>query len=228
MSLVVVLTIALSAQLALLGWIAGLGATGASAGALVGAAIGASCGGVALRRAPIFAAMLAFGGLGMTLGWWADLGFRSAAEVSAHARAPFDLLWCRSAPGPASLAGLPGLGHVFSWMNAGMLALGMPAVALVRRRAGCAHRDGFAATALCAAAMALGMLAGSVAAGVVAAQLAPAQIVIADWALMSVGMLAGMALAERAPRWLAQMPRHAAIATSAQPTTVTRNPSAPA
>lgn len=215
-------------QIGLLAWVAGFGGFGVCLGLGVGMLVGAIAARTLLARAPGVVAMLVFGGLGMMLGWWADLGFRSAAEVAAHARAPLDLLWCRSPAGPASLAGLPGLGHVFSWMNAGMLALGMPAVALARRRFGCAHGRGIAAAAACALAMALGMSAGSVAAGVVAAHLTPSIVVLVDWALMSAGMLAGMELAERAPRWLAQIPRHAASATSAQPSTVTPNPAAPA
>ena len=221
-------TIALALQLGLLAGVAGLGVSGAVCGAALGLGLGAVAARWLTGRAPVAAAMLAFGGLGMTLGWWADLGFRSAAAVAAHARAPLDLLWCRGPAGPASLAGLPGLGHVFSWMNLGMLALGLPAMAWARRRTACRHRSGVCAAIGCALAMTLGMTAGSLAAGAIAARLAPAEVVIADWVLMSAGMGIGMAIAERVPRWLAQMPRHAASATSAQPSTVTRNPAAPA
>ncbi|RIL04761.1 MAG: hypothetical protein DCC71_12995 [Proteobacteria bacterium] len=213
-------TAALAAQLGLLGWLAGLGVAGAVASAALGVALG---GLVMLRvaaRWPGAVAMLALGGLGMTLGWWADLGFASAASVAAHARLPYDPLWCRVPAGLASLAGVPGVGHVVSWMNAGMLALGLPAMALAR--GACGDGTGRTRTELvvCALAMVAGMTAGSHVVLLAAGALAPGAIVLLDWAGMMAGMAIGMALD--------QIPRHAASATSAQPATVTAKPAAPA
>jgi len=218
------LVAAFCAQLGLLGWIAG-GGPGVAVGAGAGLAIAAACGRVALRRAPAAAAMLVCGGLGMTLGWWADLDFARAAAVAAHARSPLDLIWCRAPAGAASLAALPGLGHALSWMQAGMLAGGMPAVAWMRRRCGRGDAGGIAARLACAAGMSIGMGAGTLAAATIAASLGATSVVIVDWLLMSSGMLGGMAAAERV---FAQRPRHTARATSAQPPTVARNPAAPA
>jgi len=60
--------------------------------------------------------MLTLGGLGMALGWWADSGFASAVgHACCRARAPLD-------PLPRS------------WMDFGMLALGLPAMYLLRYR----------------------------------------------------------------------------------------------
>jgi hypothetical protein len=190
------LPLALASQLGLLAWIAGLGAPGAALAAAGGLGVGALAGLQLRERAPDAVAMLAFGGLGMTLGWWADLGLRTAAEMAAHSRAPVDLLWCRSTAGPAALAGVPALGHLLSWMNAGMLALGMPAVARTCRSARVA----------CAAAMVAGMYAGSLAAAALATRLSPTEVVLADWLLMSSGMLGGMLVAERVPRLLSRFP----------------------
>jgi hypothetical protein len=146
-----------------------------------------------LRRWPEATAMLAIGGFGMTLGWWADLGFRSAAELAPHTPAALDPLWCWS-PGSA-YAALP-LGHLWSWMNAGMLAFGLPATA----RAHGQRRE--SASAIAALACALAMIAGMTAGSVLAARLVasfPAPLaVLGDWLGMSAGMLAAMA-AVRAP-----------------------------
>jgi len=188
---------ALAAQLALLAWLAGLGV----AGALAAAALGLAFGGFALRRAatrwPGAVAMLALGGLGMTLGWWADLGFTSAAATAAHARAASDPLWCRAPAAAASLAGLPGLGHVVSWMNAGMLVFGMPAVALAHRASDAAARHAAGELVACALAMIAGMTAGSRLALLGAQRLDPTAIVLLDYAGMLAGMALGMALARR-------------------------------
>jgi len=151
---------ALTAQVALLARIAGLDAGGVAATVAIGVIGAATLIPAALRRAPEATVMLAAGGLGMTAGWWADLGFTTAAAVAAHAREPLDLVWCRSPAGPASLASLPGLRHI-SWMNLGMLAFGMPAVAAARRRGARDDAHGIAALIACAAAMSIGMSAGT-------------------------------------------------------------------
>jgi len=201
------------AQVALLAWIAGLGASGVAAAVAIGAILAATLGPTALRRAPEATVMLAVGGLGMTVGWWADLGFATAAAVATHAREPLDLVWCWSHPGPDSLTALPSLSHTLSLMNLGMLALGMPAVAAARQRAGRGDAHGIAALVACAAAMWIGMSAGSRGAEAIAPALGASGVVLADWALMCVGMLAGMAAVERALRWMAQIrdPRRAAF-----------------
>jgi len=183
----------MTAQVALLAWIAGLCAGGVAATVAIGVIGAATLIPAALRRAPEATVMLAAGGLGMTAGWWADLGFTTAAAVAAHAREPLDLVWCRSPAGPASLASLPGLRHI-SWMNLGMLAFGMPAVAAARRRGGRDDAHGIAALIACAAAMSFGMSAGTRGAAALAPALGASGVVVVDWALMSVGMLTGMAV----------------------------------
>ena len=195
--------IAFASQFGLLAWIAGLGAPGVAGGVALGIAGTAVAWRWFSSRAPAALAMLAFGGLGMTLGWWADLGLRSGAELAAHAREPVDLLWCRSGAGPAALSGVPSLGHLFSWMNAGMLAFGFPAVVRARRRARSEPDHGACAHALCAVAMVFGMAAGSLAAAAIAVRLTPCEVVLADWLFMSAGMLAAMALIERSMAILA-------------------------
>lgn len=130
-------------------------------------------------------AMLAVGGLGMTLGWWVDLGCpgAGAAAVPCH---------------EAASGTMPGAHlHLLSWMNAGMLALGLPAMGLALRR-----EDGFAWRAwsgggmllLSAPAMVAGMLAGSIVAGIASAtfSLPPTGARLLDWAAMNGGMLAAM------------------------------------
>jgi hypothetical protein len=206
-------------QAALLGGLVGADAASSAGMLLLGAGVACAIVPPLLRRWPEATAMLALGGLGMTLGWWADQGFRSAAAAAPHAPAALDTLWCRT-----PLAGDAWLGHLLSWMNAGMLALGLPASALARRSRRCAHDAG--ASVACALAMIAGMTAGSYAAARLAAPLAPPIAVLGDWLGMTLGMLAGMGLVRAAAR--VQMPRHAASATSAQPITVTRKPAAPA
>jgi hypothetical protein len=204
-SLPALCVLALAAQAALLALLAGFGTVGAALAAPAGLAAGRAVVAGAGRRAPDLVAMLALGGFGMTLGWWVDLGAGSAAAV-----APVDTVWCRSSQ--AHLG-------VCSWMNAGMLAFGLPAVVAAQRRRGlCGHRG--PALLLCGAGMTVGMSAGSALAARLAGSLGPGAFVPVHFALMTAGMLAAMALL--------QMPRHAAIATRAQPSTVTRNPAAPA
>jgi hypothetical protein len=153
--------LALCAQAVLLARIAGLEA--GSSLALVGAACGLA---FALRSPPLLDA-LAFGGLGMTLGWWVDLGL--PWRVAGVADVP-PAAWCGSAPGFTGAA---------SWMNAGMLA----GAAVAARFAACS-RPRFVAECV-------GMLLGMhLAARAVA--LSPNLALIAPHAAMCAGMLAGM------------------------------------
>ena len=112
------------------------------------------------------------------------------------------------------------LGHPFSWMNVGMLAFGLPAQALARRAAFAGASHGLHAPLPCAVAMIAKMTAGSRLVSRLVALLTPVAAVAADYTLMLAGMSAGMLLV--------QIPRKAAIATSAQPAIVTRKPAAPA
>jgi hypothetical protein len=175
--------LACAVQLAVVAGLAGLG----FAGVALAAAIGAALGGVAVRdalpRAPAATAMLALGGLGMTLGWCVDAGLSGAHAL-------LDPLWCGSPAGPA------GHGHVVSWMNAGMLALGLPAARLARPR--CTPHP--ARTLVCAVAMVAGMAAGSRLAAGLAPALAASAAVALEYAAMLLGMGAGMAAAEAWPR----------------------------
>jgi hypothetical protein len=200
-------------QAVVLARIAGLAADGSVA--LVVAAVVLA---VALARAaPRTASMIAWGGFGMTLGWWADLGFQSATEVARFHG--IDALWCRTPAIGAFGHELPGVGHLASWMNVGMILFGTPAVIRCVRPASVLR---------CTVGMILGMGAGSLLAARVASGLAPTMAVFIDYIAMSAGMWLGMAAIERVPGRRDQMPRKAAIATSPQPTIVTRNPAAPA
>jgi hypothetical protein len=169
------------------------------------------------RAAPATALMIGWGGFGMTLGWWADLGFRSAVEVAQHSG--IDAIWCRTPALGSAWHVVPGVGHLVSWMNAGMLLFGVPAAAFLLRPWSMLR---------CTLGMILGMSAGSRLAATVASGLDPAAAVLVDHALMSAAMIGGMLGIEHLPWPRAQMPRNAAIATSAQPAIVTRKPAAPA
>lgn len=129
-------------------------------------------------------AMISLGGLGMTLGWWADLGFPGSPELAAATA------WCR-ASGPHS--------PLLSWMNAGMLLVGVAAMRGVSRRddaAACA--PGALGLAVAAAGMTAGMLAGSSLLGWLAVPLALGERVhrLGDWLAMIAGMVGGMLLAQ--------------------------------
>ncbi|MHC4817967.1 MAG: heavy metal translocating P-type ATPase, partial [Planctomycetota bacterium] len=125
-------------------------------------------------------AMVTLGGLGMNLGWWADLGF-SPSPAGA----------------PCCGGGEEALPSVASWMNAGMLLLGVPAMFLVRHtwrrfRWGSWCCGGMVLLGI--PGMVAGMLAGSVLAGQLTAAWSPAARVFADYLCMLAGMCAGMAL----------------------------------
>lgn len=163
---------------------------------------------MAWRRLPVSIdmplAMLTVGGLGMTLGWWADLGFASAT-ASPHAASS---VLC-STPGASHAHGL------LSWMNAGMLLFGLPAMRWLQRDPAAPH-CGTRGCLLAAAWMVLGMEIGSrvaqLAPGLVPGGLAPAQTVLLDHAGMNVGMLLGMSLAALPAGVRRRMARPAAAA----------------
>jgi hypothetical protein len=173
-----VVVAACAGQVAVAAMLAGLTAPFVAAACALGAALGATVARSALRRAPAAAAMLALGGLGMTLGWWADLAL-AGTPVS------LDTLWCRS-------SGAGAAGHLASWMNAGMLALGLPAARLAQRD----HGHGGGAALTCALTMLAGMSAGTWLAARLAPGLGPSAAVAVDYAAMLLGMVAGMAVAE--------------------------------
>jgi hypothetical protein len=170
----------LLAQGALLVPLSGAG-WGAGVHLLIGAALAALVAGAAWHcstpaRPPL--AMLAGGGLGMTCGWWADVGFASAPALAPEADA-----WC----GLALAARGPGL-HLLCWMNAGTLAAG----ALVLRLA---HGRRAPAAAACdALAMALGMGAGAALAARLTSSISAEAAVVTAHAGMNAGMLVGMHL----------------------------------
>ncbi len=125
-------------------------------------------------------AMFTLGGLGMNFGWWADLGFTPAVH-GAFVRS------CCAPEGKIML---------FSWMNFGMLALGTPAMYLMRR-----IPEPFSIKRWCCIgplivgcpAMVGGMLLGSM----FAQRLGfthPLLRVGSDFALMMAGMMLGMLL----------------------------------
>lgn len=201
------------AQIVVVARIAGLGF--ATAWPLIAAGVAGAA--LVARRSPATAWMIGWGGFGMTLGWWADLDFRSAIDIAGHGT--IDAIWCRAPALDAGAHGAASLGHLLSWMNAGMLLAGVPAGAWWMSRASLLR---------CTIGMLVGMSAGAQLAAIVAADLHPIAAVIADYVAMSVGMGIGMVAFERLPWPRVQMPRNAAIATSAQPAIVTRNPSAPA
>jgi hypothetical protein len=141
--------------------------------------------------------MLALGGLGMTLGWWADLDFGSAAALlRAVSAATATGAWCGLAPLGAAHAA-PSAPHALAWMNAGMLLGGVLAMRVAHAGApGCRP----VRVALESLAMLAGMHAGGCAAIRVADGLGPALAVVTAHALMNAGMLAGMQVAELARR----------------------------
>jgi hypothetical protein len=174
--------LALCSEAALLAQIAGLG--GAGVAALGGAAwaLALTC-----RAWPVTLEALAYGGLGMTLGGWIDLGSVGLGPAALGGSAPPIEAWCGAS---AALGGAT----PFSWMSAGML-LGAAAVA---RMAGC----GLARFAVESGGMLLGMQLAARA----APPLAPggAAGVLALHAAMNAGMLLGMQLGriDAARLWL--------------------------
>lgn len=183
----------LLAQAALLVPLAGAGVGTAAilaAGAALAAAIAATAWPRLAPHARASLAMLAAGGSGMTLGWWADLGFASAAD--ALRAAPEAAAWCGLA-----LQGdhaLPGVAHLLSWMNAGMLAAGALGMRFAGARAVAACGGAVVRTAD-ALAMVAGMSAGAALATSLARALPAEAAVVGAHALMNAGMLAGMQLA---------------------------------
>jgi hypothetical protein len=183
-------TVGLLAQAAVLVRLADL-APRAGATLVAGAALAAAIAGAAWPRlAPAARAslvMLAGGGFGMTLGWWGELGFTSAAAWLRAA--PESTAWCGLAPATPG-AHLGPVHALLSWMNAGMLAAGVLAMRGARVRQGAACGRG--ALALDAIAMVVGMSGGAALASRLAPGASPAAAVVGAHALMNAGMLAGM------------------------------------
>jgi hypothetical protein len=144
--------------------------------------------------AEMIAAMMSLGGLGMNLGWWADLGFGPAAGTCCHC---------------GTLTGSVG-------MYAGMLAAGVPAMYLLRLRPVPFSWRSWCCVgplALGVPGMCLGMRLGGM--------LSPGGV-LADYAAMTFGMCAGMLVAH-VPEWLlglepARPTRRAASMPSPSPT----------
>lgn len=120
--------------------------------------------------------MLTLGGFGMALGWWADLGF----DTGLAATCP-----CATAKGM----------RLASWMNGGMLLLGVPAMYLLRHtwqrfrwRKWCCG----GMLVLGVPGMVLGMFAASTLVRGADLAVAPATLVVIDMAAMLLGMAAGM------------------------------------
>jgi heavy metal translocating P-type ATPase len=125
-------------------------------------------------------AMVTLGGLGMNLGWWADLGFAPSPSGA-----------------PCCGGGEEVLPSVGSWMNAGMLLLGVPAMFLVRhtwRRFRWGNWCCGGMVLLGIPGMVAGMIAGSVLAGELTATWSPVARVFVDYGAMLAGMCTGMAL----------------------------------
>jgi len=174
-------SVALAGQIVVVSAIAGVGAAEAVLVAalafLVGAPLARS-----LRPAQAWMlAMLGTSGLGMALGGFADLGFRSARDAALEAGVGLDPFWCGSAL--SGSGGVTGFVHPLSWMSLWMLAFGIP-IAVLRPRP--------ARQLVCAVAMLLGMSAGSALARSLGAGLDPTRAVMLHYALMSLGMLVGM------------------------------------
>jgi hypothetical protein len=170
-ALAIIHALAVLGQGLLLSRIAGLSPSGPS-GVLVAALVGALMLLAGFRFLPrrfdMLLAMLTVGGFGMTLGWWNDL--RSAGG------------WCDS---DAPLA-------LFSWMNLGMLAAGLPAMRWLRR--GCV--PGLTLRSFLAPpCMVLGMRLGCWVARLAAPSLSNEGTILLEYALMLAGMLLGMLLA---------------------------------
>ncbi len=124
-------------------------------------------------------AMVTLGGLGMNLGWWADLDFGPATSAF--------MCPCQAGNDTA---------HVFiNWMNAGMLLFGVPAMYLVRR-----IREPFDLRRWCCSGMivlgipgmVIGMVTGSRLAHHFGAGLPIDGILVLDYVLMMIGMCVGM------------------------------------
>jgi heavy metal translocating P-type ATPase len=126
-------------------------------------------------------AMVTLGGLGMNFGWWADLGFKPVMAGGPICPCSGQTLY-----GPTTL---------LTWMNAGMLLLGVPAMFLARRT-----REPFVWRRWCCGGMIvlgvpgmiIGMMAGSVLAHQLTVNWSLPTRVVADYLLMMAGMCAGM------------------------------------
>jgi magnesium-transporting ATPase (P-type) len=125
-------------------------------------------------------AMISIGGLGMNLGWWADLGFTSAVRDGVA-------MSCCHAPQQISS---------WHWMYVGMIALGVPAMYLLRqtperfswRRWCCVGPLVLGVPGMCA-----GMWVGSLTAQALPLG-DPSIRVLTSYVLMMTGMVLGMLL----------------------------------
>lgn len=143
------------------------------------------------RRLPHWAdmtfAMVTLGGLGMNFGWWADLGFTPAVAGS-------DIPSCCARRVAALATGHLATG-LLSWMNIGMLLLGVPAMYLLRHTL-----ERFDLRRWCCSGMlvvgvpgmVIGMMAGSILAARLTTGMSPAVMVLVDYLLMMLGMVVGM------------------------------------
>ena len=139
-------------------------------------------------------AMVTIGGFGMNLGWWADLGFQDGVvgQGPSEAVACSDNMACGHVPHPCSAC--QGLG-IATWMNLGMLALGVPAMFWARhqhvpwswRRWCCSGM-----LLLGVPGMVLGMMAGSILCLRLFPHLEPSTMVVLHYLFMMIGMCAGM------------------------------------
>jgi len=164
---------AVTAVLADLGW------TG-WAGLFLAAAAGTAALALWWERAPkwldMTLGMITAGGFGMALGWWADLSFDTGLAAT-----------CPCAE--------PGGTRLLTWMNGGMLLLGVPAMYLLRhtiepfrfRKWCCGGMLVFGVPG-----MILGMMAGSVLVHGAGLPWSPSALVLADMGAMLLGMAAGM------------------------------------
>jgi hypothetical protein len=121
-------------------------------------------------------AMVAVGGLGMNLGWWADLGFTTGGAGG---------VCCATAGGVLAMP----------WMYVGMVALGTPAMYVLRRTPVLFSWKNWCCIGpivLGVPAMTAGMWLGSVAAAAIAAGWAPQWAGLIDAGFMLSGMAVGM------------------------------------
>ena len=120
--------------------------------------------------------MVTLGGFGMALGWWADLGFDTGLAATCPCVTPSGT-------------------QVMTWMNAGMLALGVPAMYLLRHtwmrfrwsRWCCSGMLLFGVPG-----MVIGMLAASRLLHGIDPDLSASMLVVVDMAAMLFGMVVGM------------------------------------
>ncbi|MEM8883277.1 MAG: heavy metal translocating P-type ATPase [Planctomycetota bacterium] len=120
--------------------------------------------------------MVTAGGFGMAVGWWADLGFDMGLAATCPCAEPSGTM-------------------LFTWMNAGMLLLGVPAMYLLRHTW---HRFRFrkwccgGMLVFGVPGMVLGMIAASTLLHGAALDLSGSTLVLLDMGAMLLGMVIGM------------------------------------